>query len=207
MKGRNKAYYMFNHIPESAAGTRSILATTTLLGKHILIVWLNCCSECSHDNEKEGKELGKVRGRQKKVNKNCWEERRWGRDVPSTPPVLSGWFSWAWDVPRGSSFQGSFLSNCSSCSSPLCLGRTHWDMESSSPSPAPAAPTRITHTENNQLPPCCIYTLTFSCHAQNPQCLSLKSPGCTVRVRCYPWKNAKALQSSAQNQSTTNKKN
>lgn len=131
MKRRNKGYYMFSHIPESAAGARSILATTTLLGKHILIVWFNCCSECSHDNEKEGKELGKVRGRQPKVNKNCWEERRRGRDVPSAASVLSGWFSWAWDIPSVPSLQGSFLSNCSSCSSSLSLGRAHWGMESS----------------------------------------------------------------------------
>lgn len=110
--------------------------------------------------------------------------------------------------PSGSSLQGPFLSNCSSCSSPLCLGRAHWDMESSFPSPA--APTRITHTESNtgtnQLCPRCIYRLAFSCHAQNPQCLSPKSPGCTVRVRCYPWKAAKALQRSAQNQNITKKK-
>lgn len=39
----------------------------------------------------------------------------------------------------------------------------------------------------------------FPATLQNPQCLSLKPPGCTVRVRCYPWKAAKALQSSAQN--------
>lgn len=119
---------------------------------------------------KREKSWGRWEGGNQKWIKNCWEERRWGRDVPSTALVLSGWFSWTWDIPSGSSLQGLFLSNCSSCSSPLCLGRAHWGMESSFPSPA--APTGITHTDSNagtnQLSPL-IYRLAFSCHAQNPQ--------------------------------------
>lgn len=38
IKKRNKRYYMFNYIPESAAVARSILAITILPGKGILIV-------------------------------------------------------------------------------------------------------------------------------------------------------------------------
>lgn len=63
---------MFSYTPESATAARSILATTILLGKDVLEVWFKHCSECSHDNKEEGKELEKAR----EATKSEWKVLR-----------------------------------------------------------------------------------------------------------------------------------
>ena len=137
---------------------------------------------------KRGKSWGRWEGSNKK-----WIKTAENKDdeveafLPQPLCRLLGWFSQTWVHPGSSPPRGSFLSTCSSCSGPSCSGRDPWDR---------GAEHHLHSEQHGQEPALLSLYLQagiFLPYSKSPVAwsLRLKSWGCILRVRCYPWKAVK----------------